>query len=81
MTLKLDHHFAPSRSLAASYFFLKGTDTQPMSNATVGSGPYSMGGPRLHVDATQPESGGHVDHGIVDGQPAATPTRASTARV
>ena len=39
MTLKLDHHFAPSRSLAASYFFLKGTDTQPMSNATVGSGP------------------------------------------
>ena len=39
MTLKLDHHFTPSRSLAASYFFLKGTDTQPMSNATVGSGP------------------------------------------
>ena len=39
MTLKIDHHFTPSRSLAASYFFLKGTDTQPMSNATVGSGP------------------------------------------
>ena len=39
MTLKIDHHFTSSRSLAASYFFLKGTDTQPMSNATVGSGP------------------------------------------
>jgi len=39
MTLKIDHHFTSSRSLAASYFYLKGTDTQPMSNATVGSGP------------------------------------------
>jgi carboxypeptidase family protein len=39
VTLKLDHHFTSSRSLAASYFFLKGTDTQPLSNATVGSGP------------------------------------------
>jgi hypothetical protein len=39
MTLKVDHHFSSARSLAVSYFFLKGTDTQPMSNATVGSGP------------------------------------------
>ena len=38
-TLKLDHNFSTSRSLAVSYFYLKGTDTQPLSNATVGSGP------------------------------------------
>ena len=31
MTLKVDHSFSSSRSLAVSYFFLKGTDTQPMS--------------------------------------------------
>ena len=38
-TLKLDHHLSSSRSLAVSYFFLTGTDTQPLSVATVGSGP------------------------------------------
>jgi hypothetical protein len=38
-TLKLDHNLSASRSLAVSYFFLKGTDTQPLSAATVGSGP------------------------------------------
>jgi hypothetical protein len=30
-TLKLDHTLTPTRSLALSYFFLKGTDTQPLS--------------------------------------------------
>src|SRR5687768_14583503 len=39
MTLKVDHTFSSDRSLAVSYFFLKGTDTQPMSNASVASGP------------------------------------------
>ncbi|MEO5742392.1 MAG: carboxypeptidase regulatory-like domain-containing protein, partial [Vicinamibacterales bacterium] len=39
LTLKVDHHFNSARSLAASYFFLKGTDVQPMSNAGAGSGP------------------------------------------
>jgi hypothetical protein len=38
-TLKLDHHLSSSRSLAVSYFFLTGTDTQPLSAATVASGP------------------------------------------
>ena len=31
MTLKVDHSFSSSRSLAVSYFFLKGTDMQPLS--------------------------------------------------
>jgi hypothetical protein len=31
MTLKVDHSFSASRSLAVSYFFLKGTDTQPLT--------------------------------------------------
>ena len=31
MTLKVDHSFSSSRSFAISYFFLKGTDTQPLS--------------------------------------------------
>ena len=31
MTLKVDHSFSSSRSLAVSYFFLKGTDVQPLS--------------------------------------------------
>jgi hypothetical protein len=39
-TLKLDHQLTTSQSFAASYFFLKGTDTQPLSgtaqNATSG---------------------------------------------
>ena len=39
MTLKVDHNLSSSRALAVSYFFLKGTDTQPLSNASVGSGP------------------------------------------
>jgi hypothetical protein len=30
-TLKIDHHFSSRRSLAVSYFYLKGTDTQPLS--------------------------------------------------
>ena len=33
MTLKVDHHFSSARSLAVSYFFLKGTDTQPLSGS------------------------------------------------
>ena len=32
-TLKLDHHLSPTRSLAVSYFFLKGTDMQPLSGS------------------------------------------------
>ncbi len=39
MTLKVDHTLSSTRSFAVSYFFLKGTDMQPLSNATVGSGP------------------------------------------
>ncbi len=39
-TVKLDHNFSSRRSLAVSYFYLKGTDTQPLSgtssNATSG---------------------------------------------
>jgi Carboxypeptidase regulatory-like domain len=38
-TLKLDHNLSATRSLAVSYFFLTGTDTQPLSVATVASGP------------------------------------------
>jgi hypothetical protein len=40
VTFKLDHHFSSNRSLAVSYFFLTGTDTQPLSGAasTAGSG-------------------------------------------
>jgi hypothetical protein len=38
-TLKLDQNLSTSRSLAVSYFFLKGSDTQPLSAASVGSGP------------------------------------------
>ena len=30
-TFKLDHYLSPSHSLALSYFYQKGTDTQPMS--------------------------------------------------
>jgi hypothetical protein len=30
-TLKLDHNFAPTHSIALSYFYQKGTDTQPLS--------------------------------------------------
>ena len=30
-TFKLDHHLTPLHSLAVSYFYLKGTDTQPLS--------------------------------------------------
>ena len=30
-TFKLDHYLSPSHSLAMSYFYQKGTDTQPMS--------------------------------------------------
>jgi hypothetical protein len=33
VTLKVDHMLAPSRSLAVSYFFLTGTDTQPLSGS------------------------------------------------
>jgi Carboxypeptidase regulatory-like domain len=31
LTAKLDHRLSPSRALAISYFFLTGTDTQPLS--------------------------------------------------
>ncbi len=31
MTLKVDHTFSPTRSFAVSYFFLNGTDMQPLS--------------------------------------------------
>src|SRR5262245_4460944 len=31
MTLKVDHHFNSTRSLAVSYFYLTGKDTQPLS--------------------------------------------------
>ncbi len=30
-TFKLDHHLSPTHSLAVGYFFLTGTDTQPLS--------------------------------------------------
>ncbi|HET9467865.1 MAG TPA: carboxypeptidase regulatory-like domain-containing protein, partial [Vicinamibacterales bacterium] len=33
MTLKIDHNFSLTRSLAVSYFFLKGTDMQPLSGS------------------------------------------------
>jgi hypothetical protein len=33
MTLKLDHQISASQSLAVSYFFLTGTDTQPLSGS------------------------------------------------
>ena len=33
MTLKLDHNFSSERSLGVSYFFLKGTDMQPLSGS------------------------------------------------
>ena len=39
VTLKVDHNLSARRSLAVSYFYLNGTDTQPLSNATIGSGP------------------------------------------
>ncbi len=32
-TLKVDHTFTPNRSVAVSYFFLKGSDTQPLSGS------------------------------------------------
>ena len=32
-TLKLDHHLTSTHSLAVSYFYLKGTDTQPLSGS------------------------------------------------
>ncbi len=37
--LKVDHNLSATRSFAVSYFYLNGTDTQPLSNATIGSGP------------------------------------------
>ena len=33
VTLKLDHTFGDNRSFAVSYFYLKGTDTQPLSGS------------------------------------------------
>jgi hypothetical protein len=33
MTLKIDHQFSSSRSFAVSYFFLKGSDVQPLSGS------------------------------------------------
>ena len=30
-TLKLDHHLSQSHNLALTYFYQKGTDTQPLS--------------------------------------------------
>jgi Carboxypeptidase regulatory-like domain/TonB dependent receptor-like, beta-barrel len=40
VTFKLDHHFSSNRSLAVSFFYLTGQDTQPLSGAasTAGSG-------------------------------------------
>ncbi|MGH9384784.1 MAG: carboxypeptidase regulatory-like domain-containing protein [Vicinamibacterales bacterium] len=40
VTFKLDHHFSSNRSLAVSYFYLTGKDTQPLSGSasTTGSG-------------------------------------------
>jgi hypothetical protein len=32
-TFKLDHYLTPTHSLALSYFYLKGTDTQPLSGS------------------------------------------------
>lgn len=32
-TIKLDHHLSSNRSLALSYFYLKGTDVQPLSGS------------------------------------------------
>ena len=32
-TLKVDHRFSSARSVAVSYFFLKGVDTQPLSGS------------------------------------------------
>ena len=39
VTLKVDHNLSATRSFAVSYFYLNGTDMQPLSNATIGSGP------------------------------------------
>src|SRR5688572_6974024 len=33
VTFKVDHHLSPNRSLAVSYFYLKGTDMQPLSGS------------------------------------------------
>ncbi len=33
VTFKLDHHLSPTRSLALSFFYLSGTDTQPLSGS------------------------------------------------
>jgi hypothetical protein len=32
-TFKIDHHLTPAQTLAVSYFYLKGTDTQPLSGS------------------------------------------------
>ena len=32
-TLKVDHHFSDTHGIAVSYFYLKGTDTQPLSGS------------------------------------------------
>ena len=39
-TLKLDHHFSPRARWQSSYFFLKGTDTQPLSRPRSGNIPW-----------------------------------------
>ena len=79
MTLKVDHRFSSSRSLAVSYFFLKGTDTQPMSNATVGSGPIPWVD-RFQLEAAEPERRRHVDAERDEDQSTALHLRAAVRR-
>jgi hypothetical protein len=37
-TLKLDHSFSPTQTLALSYFYQTGTDTQPLSGTAISGG-------------------------------------------
>jgi hypothetical protein len=70
-TIKLDHSFSPSRSLAVSYFFLTGRDTLSGS----GNIPWVDRG-----EAAQPERRRHVDAEPDDVQPAADHLHAAVRR-
>ena len=76
MTLKVDHSFSSSRSLAVSYFFLKGTDTQPLS--LTGNIPWVDRD--FSVETAEPERRRHVDSELDEDQSAALHLRAAVRR-
>ncbi len=76
VTFKIDHRFASTRSLAVSYFYLTGVDTQPLS----GSGNIPWVDRDFRVEAAQPERRRHLDDEPDDDQPVAVHLHAPVRR-